>query len=461
MVAFVVVLVGVGSIFGAQYVAKTMFTKEKIDIAITNETIIENGQSQVFIEYPQTENELINQLVNQFVEDHYGPLKQEEAKDPELIRELHITYELIPYNNSIVSFFFTTYTTSSYLAHGINTISTFTFDMKTGNLLVLSDLFDQQENFQEFESLLSTQIKAIVSDENFNEPFLNEEQIEEVINNTKNFTITKEALVVYYEPYVIAPGYMSTQTIELPLESVRGLKISRLDTTESETAWGSNALSVYNQQKHEAMLNEYKDKKLVALTFDDGPHQVLTPRLLSILKEKDVKATFFMLGSRVVRDMETTKRVADAGHSIGSHAFTHLNLVNMSASQAIEELNQTQEAIKQATGKTPTLMRPPYGAYNDVVVDHANAAIIMWSVDPMDWKYRDSAIVKKNVLDSVKDGSIVLLHDIHATSVDAVTEIIDSLHEQGYTLVTVDTLLEVRQGLELSNVYFAGAPQQE
>ena len=109
-----------------------------------------------------------------------------------------------------------------------------------------------------------------------------------------------------------------------------------------------------------------------------------------------------------------------------------------------------------ATGQKPTTLRPPYGAYNDIVLRNADAPIAMWSVDTLDWKNRNSQIVTQTVKENVKDGSIILMHDIHQTTVDSVQGIIDALKQEGYTFVTVDQMLEVRQGMENSKIYYSG-----
>lgn len=343
------------------------------------------------------------------------------------------------------------------MAHGIQEVNAFTFDMETGNLVQLKDLFDDESSYNLFKSSLKEQIKDVMDFDTQEEPYLTDQEIDEVIENTKNFSITAKTLSIYYEPYEIAPGYMSTQTIEIKLDSIQGLKTEQLDMVNPEVKLGSNALYVYDELKQKELIKQYKNKKIVALTFDDGPHRVLTTELLSVLKEKHVQATFFVLGSRVENNPEIVNQAALAGHSIGSHAYSHHNLLNLPENELIEEIKKTQELIQNATGLKPNLLRPPYGAYNEAVLKHADAAIIMWSIDTEDWKYRNTNVIKQNIIDHVKDGSIILMHDIYQTSIDAVPDVIDSLTDLGYTFVTVDTLLQARQGMGNSRVYFYGA----
>ena len=181
----------------------------------------------------------------------------------------------------------------------------------------------------------------------------------------------------------------------------------------------------------------------VALTFDDGPGQD-TPRLLDVLAAKNVKATFFLVGNRVSRNPATAKAIADAGHALGNHTWNHPDLTKADAATRASEISGTTQAILDATGKPPTSMRPPYGAVDDDVRAELRAAglpVVLWDVDSEDWRSKNVEATTTAVMAKVKPGSIVLLHDIHASTVDAVPSIIDQLAAQGYTLVTVDQLL--------------------
>lgn len=448
----------VGSVFGVKTLVGTYLSSRQYYHDIVTETVSEIEGKQVNIKYPITKNELVNQMIKQYVDDTYDAFKTVSNHDETDSDELNLSYEVVPYNESIVSFNFTNYENHKSLAHGVGGVTSFTFDMNTGNVVQLKDLFESTDMYTHFTASLKEQIKTIVSDSDDEEPYLNNEEIDELIKETKNLVLDDDSITVYYEPYQIAPGYKSTQTITTDLESVQGLKLTRLNNSEADSPLGSNALDYYTEQKKAAYLKQFEGKKLIALTFDDGPHPSLTPELLEVLKSKDVVATFFMLGSRVEAHPEIVKQAAIDGHSIASHTYSHYNLAKLSTEELVSEIVRTQEAIKTATGVKPQLMRPPYGAYNETVLERAEAALIMWSVDTLDWKYRDANIVTQSVLREAEDGAIVLMHDIHPSSVEAVPGIIDGLRDAGYTFVSVDTLLEVRSELEHAKVYFAGRP---
>ncbi|NVI92383.1 polysaccharide deacetylase family protein [Actinomadura sp. BRA 177] len=182
--------------------------------------------------------------------------------------------------------------------------------------------------------------------------------------------------------------------------------------------------------------------KCVALTFDDGPAES-TRELLDVLAARKVKATFFLVGENVVKHPELVRREHEAGHELGDHSYTHADLGTASKKKVMSELTRTQDAIRRASGVTPVLLRPPYGSMSErltKITKEMGLAQVLWTVDPLDWEHRDSEYVEKRVLKSVKPGYVVLMHDIHPTTVKAVPKIIDRLAAVGYTFVTVSEL---------------------
>ena len=188
----------------------------------------------------------------------------------------------------------------------------------------------------------------------------------------------------------------------------------------------------------------------VALTFDDGP-SFYTDGLLDTLKEHDVRATFFVLGTQVRIQSETVARMFREGHQIGNHTWDHPNLTNIPDEQIQEQLRLTDDLIVQLVGETTPFMRPPYGAYNDRVLAASGLPIIFWSVDPLDWRDRDAAIVAARIMEAPV-GAIILAHDIHRSTVDAVPAIINALRGRGIQFVTVTKLFEPQE-LHAQNVY--------
>jgi len=199
-------------------------------------------------------------------------------------------------------------------------------------------------------------------------------------------------------------------------------------------------------------------KKLVALTFDDGPHSTYTVRLLDFLREQDVPVTFFMLGCNAVGVPDIPRRAAAEGHQVGSHTYNHKDLTKLSAVRLSEEIESCAALLEELTGQRPTVMRPPYGAQNAQVRAAAGTPVILWQIDPKDWSTRNADKTYQHVMEYVQDGDIVLMHDCYAETIEAAKRIIPALKAQGYTFVTVDQLLAARGGAEPGETVFKRRP---
>lgn len=188
-----------------------------------------------------------------------------------------------------------------------------------------------------------------------------------------------------------------------------------------------------------------EEGKYVALTFDDGPSGKYTRQLLDGLAERDVKATFLLCGYRMKEYPDLTQRIFDEGHEIGYHGYTHKCMQSMSRREIAQELTDCAPLLP--AGCSPVFLRPPGGCCSDAVDQVARArglALLSWSVDPRDWATSDILAVERSVLKNIRDGDIVLLHDMSSSSVRAALDIVDALKEQGFTLVTVSKLAEIR-----------------
>src|ERR1043165_6303631 len=191
----------------------------------------------------------------------------------------------------------------------------------------------------------------------------------------------------------------------------------------------------------------HTDGPYIAMTFDDGPSATLTPKLLDLLAAQHIKVTFFVIGENVADHPEIVARAAREGHEIGNHSWSHPNFAKMSQESVRSQLQRTDDAIKNATGKRPTLMRPPYGSITDRekhwIHDQFGYDIILWDVDPYDWKRPGPAIVRNRILKETRPGSIVLSHDIHPGTIEAMPSTFDELEAKGFKFVTVSELLDM------------------
>lgn len=183
------------------------------------------------------------------------------------------------------------------------------------------------------------------------------------------------------------------------------------------------------------------EKKQIALTFDDGPNPHYTQTLLEGLKKRGVKASFFVLGSEVEKFPDILESVHADGHLIGVHSYEHVNFGQIGDEAAQRQIEKTQEAIHDVTGEYAGFIRPPYGCWKDSLDEKVDMIEVLWDVDPMDWATADADAVVQRILENTEEGSIILLHDASASSVQAAFTVIDALTKQGYEFVTVDELL--------------------
>lgn len=186
----------------------------------------------------------------------------------------------------------------------------------------------------------------------------------------------------------------------------------------------------------------------IAMTFDDGPHPKNTPRLLDMLRQRNIKATFYVIGTNVKRYPDIARRIVAEGHEIGNHTWTHPNLTKLSDSQVRTQMVSTRDQIVQATGVMPRTVRPPYGALltrqREMLFNEFGYPTIMWSVDPRDWQRPGVSVVRDRILTETKNGSIVLAHDLHGPTVDAMPQTLDGLLAKGFQFVTVSQLLAMK-----------------
>ena len=202
-----------------------------------------------------------------------------------------------------------------------------------------------------------------------------------------------------------------------------------------------------DRQAYEAYQIEQAEKlrqateQMVSLTFDDGPNPKTTPLILDILKKYNAKATFFILGQNIAGNEDIIRRMVAEGHEVANHSWSHPNFTKLSPDQIKQEVEQTQAALEQITGQRPLMVRPPYGAVNQTVMNAMNLPAIYWSVDSLDWKSRDPKAILNVIQANTHPGSIVLLHDIHQPTAESIEPVIQYLQGQGYNLGTLSNLL--------------------
>lgn len=233
----------------------------------------------------------------------------------------------------------------------------------------------------------------------------------------------------------------------------------RKNTGEQEMLTPEAPMRVQVKVPEKVFRGSLVGKKLVALTFDDGPGEGTTTRLLDILKEKGAVATFFQLGMRMRVMPEVSQRAKEEGHEVESHTMYHQNLVMLSKSEAEADIREAQGVYREVLGEENRLTRMPYGNSSEFTEGVVGTPLLYWSVDSRDWESKDAEKVREAVVGTTRDGSVVLMHDIYDSTIEAIPGVIDGLRAEGFEFVTVLELAEERGvKLERGETYFSFYP---
>ena len=242
------------------------------------------------------------------------------------------------------------------------------------------------------------------------------------------------------------------------VEDYHGYDSGAPETAEPGTNSAQHPQSSANEGQDIDVSEDIEPPKgpMIALTFDDGPSRY-TDYILDILEQYGAQATFFVLGSRIERRRDTIARTVEIGSEVAGHTWSHSNLTQLSERQITNEIQRTSAAIEEITGVTQSFFRPPFGQMNRRVKNvsaELGYAIVSWTIDTRDWEYRCADTVYNTVMRHASENAVILLHDIHGTTAEAMKRVIPSLIAEGYRLVTVSELLyHVYGELEEGNVY--------
>ena len=403
----------------------------------------DNKREKVSIEYPITENEKINRLISESIDkidrDFQNTVLLATVFDKPMTET--IGYQ-VTHNTSEALSIVVNIKQDMNGAHPASMTQFWTFDKKSGEVVSLADFTEQSDEAAEaIISAAKNSISQIIKQRQQPEIDLNEIINKEALSN---FIITNNgnALAWPLGQASLLPSSYGELTITVPISSV------------SKYLQNPTARKLANIPKPPEPKPELAPapaaptpapttgNKVIALTFDDGPGPY-TAHLLDILDQYGAKATFFLIGSKVSGQASVVRSIQARGHQLGNHSWSHPELPKLSVDQIAGEIDRTNEAIRQATGVKPSILRPPYGAVNGVVLEQLrlrNMSSILWSVDTRDWADRNSQIVCSRAVAGARPGAVILMHDIHQTSVNAVPCILSSLKQQGYSFVTIQQL---------------------
>jgi peptidoglycan-N-acetylglucosamine deacetylase len=405
------------------------------------------------VHYPKFKEQSLNDEINKYVlkieQNFHEELDKHDAGDlQEHPAQFYLTFKIFPVTDELYSIVFYE---EGYFGGANSRLSNkvFLVDLKNNQFIKQTEIInDTKENREKIYQLL---LDAFNQSEKYS-IFLNKEYLKEWVqkesNKFTNMFLTNKSVVFKFDKYEVTAGAAGMPEIELSFEQVREIlsakwldRLNAQGSTPNDESNEPNDKVDEEKSKQEKPENEIPSKeKRVAMTFDDGPHPENTMRILELLKKYDAKATFFMLGSRVDFYPAIAKKVAEDGHELGNHTWNHKDLTTLSSDSIKQEVHDTSEIILQATGQKPTVMRPPYGATSKQVEAVVNLPSILWTVDTLDWKSHDPQAVLEEVKENVQDGSIILMHDIHETTVEAVELVLKYLKENGYTCVTASEI---------------------
>ncbi|QLF52224.1 polysaccharide deacetylase family protein [Candidatus Saccharibacteria bacterium oral taxon 488] len=395
---------------------------------------------KVSIEYPITGNSKINKLIARTIDRADGDFRHTATNAPTFDRPMTetISYQ-VTHNNSTALSMIVNIKQDMHGAHPVSLTHFWTFDKKSSEVIGLDNLTEKSEEA----------IKAIVTAarhdvaQTIKQRQQAEANLDEMITKETlaNFTIADDGntLVWPIGQASLLPSAYGEMTIKVPITAV------------AKYLQNSTARKLANIPKPPepkptpapaAPPAVNSGGKVIALTFDDGPGPY-TAQLLDILDQHGAKATFFLIGSKVSAQADVLRRMHSRGHQLGNHSWSHPELPKLPVGQIAGEIDRTNDAIKQATGVKPTILRPPYGAVNSAVLEQLRLrgmSSILWSVDTRDWADRNSEIVCSRAVAGAHPGAIILMHDIHQTSVNAVPCILSALKQQGYSFVTIQRL---------------------
>ena len=247
-------------------------------------------------------------------------------------------------------------------------------------------------------------------------------------------------------------AYKDSQLVLYPIKVTNNVEEIALPISDFFDVIQSSYLTEKDAELYKKAQAE-KNKKVVALTFDDGPDGNTTPQALDILAKYKIKATFFVQGKNIAGNEAILKRMQSEGHEVGNHSWNHPILTKLSLEDAKKQLTDTEDAITKVLGKSSKLMRPPYGAISDDIRNSLDLRFIMWDVDSLDWKSKNEAAILTEIQHQTSDGAIILMHDIHQPSVNSLPKVIEYLQGQGYSFVTVSELLNTR--LKPHGIYYS------
>ncbi len=383
------------------------------------ETIIEeNKQYKIGINYPVTQYKKIDNAIIGYINTCYQDFLNEQDKNISLdtLEELNIDYTLYQ-NKEFISI--TLFKTKNEEEE----IQTYLYSLKKDALLTIEDIVSINELYTIANTLLFERFGNV----------LDLSLLKQNLHTTL-FSIDHGTLYLYYPPYTLSKNYTDTIIIDIPLEKL-SIQMEKTMNVNHEIIEAEIDLEKVNSIIE-------MNKKVIALTFDDGPSSY-TEEIISILKENDAVATFFILGNKVKTYENVLRKSLEYGNELGNHTFNHKWLTKLNDEDIKKQIQDTQDIIYETLGYTPVLFRPSYGSINKRVRNDISLEVVLWNIDTMDWKYKSVSKIRDRATMNAEDGSIILMHETYERTKKALPEIIQILKEKDFVFVTISELKQI------------------
>lgn len=411
-------------------ILSTSCTKAKTTQNNINTIIEEEKNILIGINYPVTGFNKLDTLIKDQVETIYNDFKENYESFNSLTEksELNIDYIYSLVSDKYINICISIFIDSSSLPHPLNYIETFVYNTETNQLLTLENIIEK-ESMKTLVSMATSKLLQKYSQCIFLDQVKG--QITENYNDYLLFTFDDENLTIYFNPATIASSYCDVLDIQIPLDKLKlklNIQKEEKSVIKEEIELPKNVID--------------PNKKVVALTFDDGP-SAYTKDIIELLHEENIVGTFFILGNKVEIYKDTINTSLSYGNEIGNHSYNHKWLTKLEIEDMLLQIDKTQEIIYENTGYTPSIFRPTYGSINEKIRKNINLDIILWNVDTMDWKYKSVDKIVNRATKNVKDGDIILMHDTYERTYKALKKIIPILKKQGFEFVTISELKEI------------------
>lgn len=418
--------------------------------------VIEDPNYHMAIHRPLFEEDSLTELVLTYVNQQQEEFLEEVKQNQPYLEErqwqanFYLTFDIYQVNETLYSFVFNA---ESYVAgaNGRQSSKVFMVDLQENATISAQDMFD--DSTEMYDNVHQQLKKAFESSPDYQEMFFEEALLEwKQETDLSNLYVTEDALMFTFDKYEVTAGAAGSPEIALPLSDFHtflkedwrarlNIEIEN-DISTGDTTSGAPDEEQIDIDDHDDEENS-QETKVVALTFDDGPHPKNTLKALQLLDKYDMTATFFMLGSRIDFYPDLVREVFNRGHEIGNHTWNHKQLTKISDAAIQEEVNRVDQVLLDINHQAATVFRPPYGSTNTRVEQYVDVPTVLWTIDTLDWKTKDPDAIFVEVKENLKPGAIILMHDIHATTIEALELVLPYLEEQGYTSVEVSKVLEM------------------